>query len=117
MMSSQYVAPNDRVSAPAIEPLHSEVIHYQDIVEGRGRIVIHAYEGMAPGQEVVWSVKGYGDLFGFIEVVEVKKYSAKLNALAFTTSQVIASYIVTLDREVIFESDSVTYRVEGFPVK
>ncbi|AZF43170.1 hypothetical protein C4J87_3014 [Pseudomonas sp. R1-43-08] len=116
-MSEIYIASDRTVPAPAIEPLHNGVIHYQDMLDGKGVLVINPYKGMAPGQEIRWKIRGDGTLYGFIDVTEVKQYTARLSARVFSIHEVTASYVVTLAGEPILDSSDVTYRVQGYPTK
>ncbi|AZF38105.1 hypothetical protein C4J88_3327 [Pseudomonas sp. R4-39-08] len=116
-MSEIYIELDNMVPAPAIEPLHNGVIHYQDMVDGKGVLVINPFKGMAPGQQIHWRVRGDGTLLSDFEVTEVKQYTVSLNRRVFSIHEVTASYEVRLAGEPIFASLDAIYKVQGYPTK
>ncbi|AZF48406.1 MULTISPECIES: hypothetical protein [unclassified Pseudomonas] len=114
-MNSIYTESDKMVPAPSIEPLHNGVIHFQDIVDGKGVLIINPYKDMASGQTIKWRVYGDGVLLGFIEVTEVKQYIVKMYPQVFHCPEVTALYVVELDGEPLFHSAKVHYKVLGYP--
>lgn len=114
--NSKHIKSSDLLPRPRITPNHGERVSYPEMQNGRASIVIPAYPGLAIGQTIRWSVRGYGTLLGEIAVESLEsQYNAALNGIVFRHEIVLATYRVLQDEHDELVSDHSFYVVDDRP--
>ncbi|WP_248750388.1 hypothetical protein [Pseudomonas sp. MWU15-20650] len=112
-MDSKHLSRKQLFLAPEIKPSHGTVVKYHEVTGGKGRIVIPHSPALAVGHTVYWSVKGNGLEFSSFKIDKVEAhYERTLKFdVVFKTEEVVASYFVKDDAEIIGYSHESTYTV------